>query len=169
MFLPGIWQICQKWFVSNAYLIWGVFCPALTMSISVCVCVVPVLFSKHLIGRYTRFWKWFWHPIYPTRCFEPAIQELGWAMSHLEFLAWRSSASLMNMTRKLKQSLKGSQIWILSWPQNKDNIKNLGFLKMKKTSKIKATSKMQITSKMKTVSKIKTTSNMKMISIMKTT
>ena len=70
------------------------FFPALTyMSISVClfVClfVFPVFFLRRLIGWYTGFWQWFWHPTYPTRCLE-----LGWAVPHSDFLAWLSSATL---------------------------------------------------------------------------
>ena len=46
----------------------------------------PALTKSSLIGWYTGFWQWFWHPTYPTRCLE-----LGWAVSHSDFLAWPRS------------------------------------------------------------------------------
>ena len=68
------------------------FCPALSKRaldqyFEMSVCVSPI--SRPLIGRAAGFRQWFWHPTYPTRC-----SELGWAVSHSDFLAWLSSATL---------------------------------------------------------------------------
>ena len=73
----------------------GPTCQFLCVCVSVCLCVClfvfPVFFSRRLIGWYTCFWQWFWQPIYPTR-----FSELGWAVTHSDFLAWQSIATLKN-------------------------------------------------------------------------
>ena len=67
----------------------GPTCQSLYLCFFVSLFVCTVFFSRHLIGWYTGFWQWFWHPTYPTRCFE-----LGWAVPYSDFLAWLSSATL---------------------------------------------------------------------------
>ena len=64
-------------------------CVCLSVCVFMCLFVFPVFFSRRLIGRYTGFWQWFWHPTYPTKCLE-----LAWAVRHSDFLAWLSSATL---------------------------------------------------------------------------
>ena len=67
----------------------GPTCQKKCVCLFVCLSVVPVFFSRRLIGWYTGFWQLFWHPTYLTRCFE-----LGWAVPRSDFLAWLSSATL---------------------------------------------------------------------------
>ena len=113
------------------------------MSISVCPSVFPVFFSRRLIGWYTGFWQWFWHPTYPTRCLE-----LGWAVPHSDFLAWLSSATLKNLSQVFQVGFwRGKKkVWSthrVDWEddlkneddqKNEDDIKNGDDLKMKTTS-----------------------------------
>ena len=46
------------------------FCPVLTKS-ALSKSFYFQYFLRCLIGWYTGFWQWFWHPTYPTRCFTP--------------------------------------------------------------------------------------------------
>ena len=77
-----IW--CSKQLLPNKFLSrankvsTGPICQFLCVSVSVFVWTVYFQsFLKCLIRLYTCLKQGFWHPTYPTRCFEPAMQELG--------------------------------------------------------------------------------------------
>ena len=89
------------------------FCPALTklaMDLYVNLCLFVCLYyicsllcisglcfkvSDWMIWWYIRFW----HPAYPTRCFEPAMHEHGWGMPVLH--SW-----VFDRTQKRTQKMK---------------------------------------------------------------